>query len=262
MKTIKLNKNLNLNINYNEEGNIEVQVIDKEHNKVSNTNITITKCPICQSLHIGKEDSLCETCQEYMNAWTGNMQELNKMEIKPELPKGKKERKVKVVMNYGKSRFADKNIKIDNLVELHNMVVDIYSPAKLDTLLKFAIMGESYEAIAKKLNVLETSIRRDYGILAKRGLALINQGKPQVPSIVKYHTVSTPLDNYPAHIQKHYNYLLPAFKDWNTSRQGASQLKNKIFNIKAYIKALSKYDLVERSGCRKEMNYRLKYLGV
>lgn len=198
MKKINIGDGLTLIADINKTDNIlTISINDKKskNNSVLN-NYYINTCETCGNKFISKEKlQFCPSCfakvVNFANKMSKNAENEPKEANKSNLKNNAKKIKHRVIY-YGKSTLADNNIIIDNLTEVHNLVGDYITKARLETWLRFAIMGLNYEQIAKMLAVKTESVKVDYRVFARRGVVRLDGNKPIVTSTVKYHIESDP----------------------------------------------------------------------
>lgn len=278
MKKLNLGDGLTLiaEINKNDKM-LTISVNDKKSktNSVLN-NYYINTCETCGDKFISKEKlQFCPSCfvkvvnfasKISKNAEKPTVIDSPKSSFDNKINKARKHKK-HIVTYYGKSVLADNNIIIDNLPELHNLVGDYITKARLETWLRFAIMGLSYEQIAKKLAVKTESVKVEYNFFGRRGIIKPEGNRPYVSSIVKYHIASE--DTARVDIIREVNELNPAtrtaylflkddLKDWTNYEALSRKHKCARHTLVSYMYELNRAGLIEKRKINNVRSFRFK----
>lgn len=267
MKKINIGDGLTLIADINKTDNIlTISINDKKskNNSVLN-NYYINTCETCGNKFISKEKlQFCPSCfakvVNFANKMSKNAE--NALNTKEKTHKRKR-----AVVYYGKASLADNNIVIDNLTEVHNLVGDYITKARLETWLRFAIMGLNYEQIAKMLAVKTESVKTDYRVFARRGVVKLDGNKPIVTSAVKYHIESDPTArvlSLPA-IPKMNEVAKTAYKcigeflnDWINYDDLMTKVDKKRHTLVNYVHELYNCGLIEKRMADRGVEVRFK----
>lgn len=172
-----------------------------------------------------------------------------------------KVRKTKTVVNYNKASDPSLSfIRIENLEDLYSKVDNSkMSIGKMEALLKYAIQGQSYQAIAQKLNIQEISVKNDYNFLSKYNLVINGTYKPSVTLKVIYGEIAEAPANLVGMDKAAYLKLKEYLKNWISMDKLVKETKMQRRTVLTYIWRLNNLNLIEKRGT---VNKEYRFLTV
>lgn len=252
MKKFKVNKNVFLNTSI-EGDNLVINFTDSKKNSIGNAHLFINTCSICNKIEISDiKQNICDKCENLIRSYTDKAKEV--LPIAPVKIRAKK-----VIVNYNRETIANENIKIENLVEIHNLLENKYSVGKIETLLKLVIMGLTYSQIAQQLKIKTLSVKHDLNNFEKVGIVSNDKSKSKVTKMVNYKIITNDLlDNIPKTIVSMYNSIGCYMKNWISAKDLVKVTNRPAKTVSQYIWYMNKHGLIEKMGNNQNKLYKIK----
>ena len=251
MKKFKVNKNVYLNTNI-EGVNLVIGFTDSKKNSIGNAHLYINVCSVCNKIEISDiKQNICNRCENLIKSYTDKAKE-----VLPIIPV--KTRAKKVIVNYNRETIANENIKIENIVEIHNLLENKFSIGKIETLLKLVIMGLSYNQIAEQLNIKTLSVRHDLIIFQRFNIVSNDKSKAKVTKLVNFTIVNNTNKEIPRTIISMYNSIGCYMKNWISTKDIAKTSNRPIKTVAQYIWYMNKHGLIEKMGNNQNKLYKVK----
>ena len=251
MKKFKVSKNVYLNTNI-EGDNLVITFVDSKKNSIGNAHLYVNTCSVCNKIEISDiKYNICAKCENLIKSYTEKSKE-----VLPVAPV--KTRAKKVIVNYNKETIANDNIKIENLVEIHNLLENKYSIGKIETLLKLVIMGLTYTQIAEQLNIKTVSVKHDLNVFERFGIVSNDKFKAKVTKVVNYKIVTILDKEIPNNIISMYNSVGCYMKNWISTKDLVKVTNRPAKTVSQYIWYMNKYGLIEKMGNNQNKVYKVK----